>query len=80
MQVDTPVVIIQELSSDDDGGQESGWRPGQTASSRDPKAIALLDGPVHEELEEGVPAPETSPEAAVPAHLAKRRRVFKGPA
>ena len=80
VQVDTPGVIIQELSSDDDGGQESGWRPGQAASSGDPRAIALPDGPLHEEQQEGVPAPETPSEAHLPLHLAKRRRWSKGPA
>jgi hypothetical protein len=80
LQVDTPGVLIQELSCDDDGGQVSGWRPGQAASSRDPRAIALPDGPLHEELQEGVPAPETPSETTFPTHLVKRRRSSKGPA
>ena len=50
---------MQEISSDDDVGQQSVWRPGQAASSGDKREIAPPDSPLHEELKVVIPAPET---------------------
>jgi hypothetical protein len=57
-----PEVSMQEISSDDDVGQQSVWRPGQAASSGDKREIAPPDSPLHEELKVVIPAPEMPPD------------------